>query len=614
MSRSSRTPSPKSLDQEQSLLARLARHAQERPEKQAYLFLNDGERAGDSLTYAELAYAAKQVAVSLQLLSEPRDRVLLLFPQSLDYITAYYGCLSAGCVAVPAYPPKTARNIPRIQGMVSDSRATVVMTTRKIRDNMQHMVANIPEFAHLHWLLIEEVLLQEAATVAQWQPPLITRDCVAFLQYTSGSTSAPKGVMVTHGNLLSNHKWIQTAARTHSESVIVSWLPLFHDLGLIGTMMHSMVLGARCILMAPMAFVQKPLRWLQAIHDYRATYTAAPNFAYDLCVDKITAEQKARLDLSCWEVGMNAAEPVHHHTLARFADAFQLCGVTTHTVVPWYGLAEGTLIVSAAAFRAPQVNQQQQVSSGVSGPDDRVCIIHPQSRRPCQDNEEGEIWVQGPSVAVGYWGREEATRESLQAIVDDDAYSGHWLRTGDLGHQHNGELFVSGRIKDIILIRGQNHYPQDIERTVEQFHPALRPAGGAAFSVINAHEERLVVVQELERKHLKHTDFPQLVRLIRREVAAQHDLQAVAVVLIKPMTIPKTSSGKIQRHACLQAFTEQTLVEVYRWQEADVATALPTADLLQSVVWRLAELLRITPDDINPEQPLQELGLDPCRS
>ncbi|MBT4836098.1 MAG: AMP-binding protein, partial [Methylococcales bacterium] len=464
----------------------------------------------------------------------------------------------------------------------------------------------------------------------QWEIPEIVWDDVAFLQYTSGSTSAPKGVMVTHGNLLSNEKWIRMAAGNHEKTVTVSWLPLFHDLGLIGMMIHSMYLGGKCILMSPMAFIQKPVRWLNALSKYQGNYTAAPNFAYDLCARKVTQEQKQALDLSHWKVAMNAAEPVNAETLELFAEAFKPCGYQPEVMCPWYGLAEGTLIVSAGSpndlpiiktvdsvalelrqfIEVESIHQQarQVVACGVVGVDDEMVIVDPDSLTLSPAGHIGEVWVKGPSVAVGYWNRPEATIESLQAKLDG---KGDYLRTGDLGFIIDDDLYVSGRIKDLVIIRGQNFYPQDIEWSVERTHPAFRIAGNAAFTIVKNDEEQLIIVQEIERLGLKKLNVDEAFHAINRIVLEQHGIPVHSIILIRPMTIPKTSSGKIQRHACKIAYRENTFTEVARWQAPIEEDSNNNSDNIQDwLIHRFCYYAKLDEEMIDIEQDVIHHILD----
>ena len=555
----------------QTLIDLLRRNAGRQGDQLAYAFLVDGESEKVELTYKELDQRSSAIGALLQLSGVAGEPVLLLCPPGLDFIAAFLGCLYAGAIAVPAYPPKPNRSQLRLLSIIEDSRATVILTTRAVLAGVEHMFEDAPSARRLRWLAVDDITDDLGE---QWREPAIKGDSLALLQYTSGSTSTPKGVMVSHHNLLSNARLMQRKFGHTEESVFVSWLPLFHDMGLIGKVLESLFLGTRCILMTPASFVQKPSRWLQAISDYRGTTTGAPNFAYDLCVRKVTAEERSRLDLSCLLTAWNGAEPVFHETLDRFAATFAECGFRRESFYPCYGLAEGTLFVSGGnagevpvvkTFEAAALEKHRAipldhgraggrslVSCGNKLSDPRIAIVLPDSLTECSEGEVGEIWVSGPSVAQGYWKLPQQTQQTFQAYLPRTG-EGPFLRTGDLGVTLEGELFITGRLKDLIIIDGQNHYPQDIELTVEKSHFALRPGCCAAVSIDSEGPERLVVVAELERSH-RNVDRSEIVKAIRRAVAEQHELRVDHVWLLDPGGIPKTSSGKIQRHACRAGF------------------------------------------------------------
>jgi len=417
-----------------------------------------------------------------------------------------------------------------------------------------------------------------------YQP--INPENIAFLQYTSGSTGTSKGVMVTHGNIIHNQQMIQMFTKHTEKSTCVSWLPLYHDMGL-GNAIQAVFIGAQCIIMPPVAFLQRPVRWLQAISHYQAHTSGGPNFAYDLCIHKVSPRERQTLSLGSWRVAFNGAEPIQGSTLERFQSTFSECGFQAETFLPCYGLAESTAAVTTMSKKSKPLvfsisktalsnniivakaqeepDAQILVSSGKTCLAQTVVIVEPASSTLCRDRQVGEIWVSGPSVAAGYWNRPKATKETFQAYLKDTK-EGPFLRTGDLGFIQNGELFVTGRLKDLIIIRGRNYYPQDIELTIENSHPALRKNCGAAFSVEIEGTERLVVVCEIERTSLRKLNTEEVVKGIRRVVSAEHDLQVYAVLLLKTGSIPKTSSGKIQRHACRTGFLNGSLNVVGEWK------------------------------------------------
>lgn len=634
---------------EPSTLVELLRwRAQHQPDQRAYTFLADGESEQGHLTYRELDQQTRTIGAWLQSLEASHERVLLLYPPGLMYIAAFFGCLYAGAVAVPVYPPRPNRTLLRLQAIVADAQAKVVLTTGMILSRVQGLLAEAPELETLRWLTTDSL---DSDLAEAWRDPALTSDTLAFLQFTSGSTASPRGVMVSHGNLLHNQRVIRTACQHTEQSSFVSWLPVYHDMGLIGTVIQPLYLGAPCVLMSPEAFLQKPLRWLQAISRYKAHTSGGPNFAYDLCVRKIDAEQRATLDLSRWSVAFNGSEPINHETLERFVAAFEPCGFRPEAFYPCYGLAEATLLVSGGAKTAAPVIHQFKtgalernrvvspsgetdetrtlVSCGRSGLDQTICIVDPESLTRCRPDQVGEIWVSGPSVGQGYWNRPDETETTFRAYVADTG-EGPFLRTGDLGFLRDGELFVTGRLKDLIIIRGRNHYPHDIERTVERSHPALRPGCSAAFSVEKAGEERLVVVQEVER-HSQDLDVEKMAGAIRQAVAETHELQVYDLVFIKPGSLPKTSSGKIQHQACrahylkgsLEVLGNSLLVDSDEDEAAGSEDSFIRRILLtvksdterQSLMEfylqdQMARMLKVAPSRLDRRQPLTALGLD----
>jgi acyl-CoA synthetase (AMP-forming)/AMP-acid ligase II/7-keto-8-aminopelargonate synthetase-like enzyme/acyl carrier protein len=554
--------------------------ASRQPKRRAYTFLADGETEDSSANHEELDQQARAIAARLQNLGVAGgERALLFYPPGLEYVAAFLGCLYAGVVAVPAYPPRLNRPISRLRAMAADSKATVALTTTHILSNLERRLAHAPEMKSLRWLATDDGEDPEG----EWRRPEVGGDTLALLQYTSGSTVAPKGVMVTHSNLLHNLATIYHGLGYTPDSQMVSWLPPYHDMGLIGGVLEPLYGGFPAALMPPVSFLQRPLGWLRTISRLGADTGGGPNFAFDLCCSKVTPEERATLDLSSWTVAFSGAEPIRQETLERFATTFAPCGFRWEAFYPTYGLAEATLIVSGGSNMAPPVvlsvegaelernrvvvvpagdkSNRALVGCGRALADQKIVVVNPESLTRCSTDRVGEIWVAGPSVAQGYWGRPEETKYAFRAYLADTG-EGPFLRTGDLGFLRHGELFVTGRLKDLIIIRGRNHYPQDIEQTVEQSHVALRPDGCAAFSVETDEGEQLVIVQELERRFIRSVDVDEVVAFIRRAVAEHHELQAHAVVLIRTGSIPKTSSGKIQRQATRAAYLDGTLAAV----------------------------------------------------
>ncbi len=571
------------MDKFATLIEILRNRAFQKSDQIAYTFLKNGETEEVSLTYQQLDLEARAIASYLQSLGATGERALLLYPPGLEFISAFLGCLYAGVVAVPAYPPRSNMKLSRLQAIAQDAEATFALTTTSVLANIQDWLLENPNLGQLHWLATDSI---DSDIAQSWHEPIVRSDTLALLQYTSGSTDTPKGVMVSHSNLLSNCADLDLGWNHTPDSVIVTWLPTFHDMGLIYGVIEPLYKGCSCYMMSPVSFLQKPVRWLQAISTYQATHSGAPNFAYALSVAKITPEQKASLNLSSWRMALNGAEPVRADVMQKFAETFKPCGFDLTAFCPGYGLAEATLKVAAVrqqdmpvflavdgdalvhnrvvAAKSDAPNVQTLVGCGRSEIDTEIAIVHPESLTQCQAAEVGEIWVSGSAVAVGYWRQTEQTAQTFQAYLADTG-AGPFLRTGDLGFLQNGELFVTGRLKDIIIIRGQNHYPQDIELTVQKSHPALRLNCGAAFTIEKKGEERLVVVQEVERTYLRRLNIKEVVGNIKETVIDNHGLQVYTTVLIKPGSIPKTSSGKIQRHACRHRFIDGSLHVVEDW-------------------------------------------------
>ncbi|TRT62236.1 MAG: fatty acyl-AMP ligase [Microcystis aeruginosa Ma_QC_C_20070703_M131] len=561
-----------------STLVELLRYrASSQPERIAYIFLRDGEIEEARLTYGELDQKARAIAAHLQSLEAKGERGLLLYPPGLDFISAFFGCLYAGVVAIPAYPPRRNQNLWRLQAIIADSQARFTFTNAVLFPSLENQWAKDPELGAMQWIVTDEI---DPHLREDWLEPTLEKNSLAFLQYTSGSTGTPKGVMVSHHNLLINSADLDRGWGHDQDSVMVTWLPTFHDMGLIYGVIQPLYKGFLCYMMSPASFMERPLRWLQALSDKQATHSAAPNFAYDLCVRKIPPEKRATLDLSHWCMALNGAEPVRAEVLKKFAEAFQVSGFKATTLCPGYGLAEATLKVTAVSYDSPpyfypvqanaleknkivgatetDTNVQTLVGCGWTTIDTQIVIVNPETLKPCSPEIVGEIWVSGSTIAQGYWGKPQETQETFQAYLADTG-AGPFLRTGDLGFIKDGELFVIGRLKEIILIRGRNNYPQDIELTVQNSHPALRPSCGAAFTVENKGEEKLVVVQEVERTWLRKVDIDEVKRAIRKAVVQEYDLQVYAIALIRTGSLPKTSSGKIQRRSCRAKFLEGSL-------------------------------------------------------
>jgi len=572
----------------ETLVEMLCRRACSKPDAKALTFLRDGLQEIGHLTYRGLDQRARAIAAMLQQESAPGERALLLYPQGLDYASAFLGCLYAGVIAIPVYPPRPNQSLNRILSIVEDAKPSIALANREVKSKLEAQQARDGSFPGV--ALPDTEYLQAgteacAPLAALWRDSGRVRDgdSIAYLQYTSGSTATPKGVMISHGNLIRNLLDMDLGWKHSEGSVLVTWLPFFHDMGLIYGILEPLYRGFPCYFMSPLSFLQRPARWLQAISHFRATHSVAPNFAYELCAQKLKPEEKSNLDLSCWKVAVNGAEPVREETLDRFAAAFAPCGFRYESFCPGYGLAEATLKVTAvrrgetpvicavqrSALERGRIvpaepggsDSRRLVGCGGSMIDTKIAIVHPDKFTRCQPDEVGEIWLAGSTVTKGYWNRPDITESTFAARLAD--HEGPFLRTGDLGFLRDGELFITGRLKDLILIRGQNHYPQDIERASEQSHPALKKPGFcAAFSVELNNEERLVVVQEVGRAGAD-LDWEDIIGCIRQAISEEHDLQAYRVVLVKPGGVPRTSSGKVQRRACREEYLAGTLPVLY---------------------------------------------------
>jgi acyl-CoA synthetase (AMP-forming)/AMP-acid ligase II/acyl carrier protein len=621
--------------------------AKDQADRQAYSFLDDGETEGHSYTYADLDLHARAIAAWLQDAGTAGKPVLLAYPPGLEFVAAFFACLYAGAAAVPVYPPRPNRSLTRLQAILADTQASAVLTTAStLADVKQRPSGSFPSSCD-RWVVTNDI---DHELAAAWQEPQLAPETLALIQYSSGSTGTPKGIMITHGNLLENQRMIQHALGHTDSTRATGWLPHYHDMGLIGNVVQPAYVGFPIVLMPPAAFLQKPVRWLKAISRYRATTSIGPNFAYDLCVRSITPDQRNELDLSSWEVACNGAEPVRAETLERFAATFAPCGFRRETFYPCYGMAESTLIVSGGTKSATPVitavdptalergrlvpsqtnsdGARHLVGCGRALPGERIVVVHPQRCRRCEEGEVGEIWVSGRHVAQGYWNRPAETETVFGAYLDTD--EGPFLRTGDLGCFWKDELYVTGRLKDLIIVRGCNHYPQDIELTVEQSHPALRANSGAAFSIEVDGQEQLVLVQEVMRTSLRNLYVDAIVEAISEAVSEEHDLQVHGVTLVKTGSIPKTTSGKIQRRACRDGYLEGTLKAVGTWcrgadkrtlerpsdqRGPDTPAEIPPLPRTPKAIeaWlsaRVADRLRLAAEEIDVDKRLARYGLD----
>ncbi len=635
------------LDSFSNIVEILRHRGESQKNKKAFTFLLDGEREEASISFGDLDQKARRIAIALRSLSPPGKRATLLYSPGLDYITGFLGCLYAGIIAVPIYPPdpgRLSRTLPRLQAILKDCQPNLILSTQQVHLIGKEIFPQLEEESGIKWVETDNLPTSEDLL---FKDIPIDPQSVAFLQYTSGSTREPKGVIISHKNLIYNLRQFLKLFDQFSQTVGVSWLPPYHDMGLVAGILYPIFGGFHTILFSPLDFLKKPIRWLQAITRYGGTISPAPNFAFDLCVRKISQEEKAELNLKSWKFAVNGAEPIRSDTLKNFSSAFEMCGFNPKAFFPCYGLAEATLMVSGGpGLRPPKIKKVDSlnltkgliknvskksgrpkflVSCGNPREGTTVRIINPRTNKPTRSGQIGEIWAAGPGIASGYWNNPDETRKTFQAFIQGTR-EGPFFRTGDLGYLDKEDLYLTGRLKDLIIIRGQNYYPQDIEQTVYQSYQGLRPGCGAAFSMEIGKEERLVVVQEIDRRfhdrrierpHIKpfrerrtssdrrinelppghdpeirgEFDFDKAFQNIRRSVAEHHEIDIHQIVFIKPGTIPKTSSGKIQRYACKQAHIQGNL-EILAGRTFDSEKEEKTDSLLVQTLKSLSDLQR----------------------
>lgn len=559
-------------------LADLLRHrAAVQPHDRAYVVLSDRGHEEASITFAELACRSAALARRIAAHAAPGERALLLCPNGIGFMVAFFGCVLAGVVAVPMMLPRRRSARDASAGIVADCTPRLALAPSMLIAGERGDLVGRFAGAGLEWLAVDGAAAEPSAGPLETGEP----QGLAFLQYTSGSTSAPKGVVVSHANLLANLAMIERAFGNTRRSTYVSWVPLYHDMGLIINALQSLYIGSLCVLLAPVAFIQRPLLWLRAISDYRAEVAGGPNFAFDLCVERYRPEQMDRIDLSSWKLAFNGAEPVRADTVRRFCETYAAHGFAASAMFPAYGMAEATVLVAAgrrgtgpvtrtvsrdglrrhrAAAPRDSGDAQTIVACGRALEGERIAVVDPDSLARLGSGMIGEVWVTGPNVAGGYWHDRAASEAAFGARIAGENGEA-WLRTGDLGFlDEAGELFITGRIKEVVIIRGANHYPQDIEHTVQSCHPALRRHGGAAFTVLDAREaERLVVVQEVERSYRSRIAVDEIVGRIREAIVGAHEIVPHEIALLRPGALPKTTSGKIQRALSRKLWLEGSL-------------------------------------------------------
>ena len=616
-----------------------------------YHYLKDGEALSESIKFGELSDLAKGIAASLQEVSRENDRIMLLYLPGIDFIAAFFGCLYAKRIAIPLPPPRQSRmsqTLEKILEIVRSAHPAVVLTSRAIKGRAQEYIEQFPELAALRWVATDDLA---PGIGKNWRSPAINPNDIATLQYTSGSTSIPKGVILTHRNIMYNLMYFDQAGLHTWQSRILTWLPPFHDLGLVYGLLMPVYRGIACYILPNAAFIQRPSRWLEAISRFRVTHTAGPNFSYDLCIESTPDELLPHLDLSCLEYALNGAEPVRMKTMQLFAERFSPTGFDVRAFSPSWGLAEATCIVSGASSGVPgcatkgrkapdevwvdgvalQRNQVcfvdqmsvgaiSCVSSGYPIADTRLLIVDPETLTPCRSDQVGEIWVRNEAVSQGYWQNSEKTQETFYNLTGDGSQE-PWMRTGDLGFIALDQIFITGRIKDVIIVRGQNHYPQDIEWSVDKSHPLLKLGGAAAFSLASEGEEQLVVAVETTRRFKGSALEEEIFTAVRRVVSEVHGLQVVAIVLLREGTLPKTTSGKVQRSATRELFISGRLSAVAQWAhrgmkaQFPVLAKSPTAGMSETAIreWlraRIAGVSGLNESEVDDERVFGDFGLD----
>lgn len=636
---------------ETNFLERLRYWSIAQPDNIAFRFLDKDDDDFESVTYSQLDERARAIAAKLASQGYAGERALLMYPPGLEFVAALFGCYYAGVTPVPAYPPRRNRNMTRISAISDDARASVALTVKPVANRWRDSTGDAPGLQRIPWLPTENIPLDLAN---DWVKPKMSSGDLGLIQYTSGSTGSPKGVMLTHANLIANCRMITKAFGFERTGSGCSWLPLYHDMGLIGGIMTPFYCGIPDTIMSPVNFLTRPIRWLRAISRFGATASGGPNFAYAWCTMKIKPEECEGLDLSKWEVAFNGAEPVRADVMDAFSEKFAPWGFNPAAHYPCYGMAETTLIVTGGKKTEPPIirsfnkhdltehrvvrtdendaDAKPLVGCGQVLDDEEVLIVHPETCRKLPDDKIGEIWINSPSCGIGYWQRPAESRETFKARVQPDTGK-YYVRSGDLGFMDRGELFVTGRLKDMIIVRGVNRYPQDIEATVEQCHPLTRSGGSAAFALTRWDREHLVVVCEVDRGPDMDDDWEPVFAAIRAAITDDHELPPDAIVLVRAHSVPKTSSGKVQRHACKQDYQSGDLLVIAKWSawetpperdEADKATAAEQTepaiadldqtdlapDVVRAVIYFVKQVGKDRARDVGLDTNIVHLGLD----
>ncbi len=585
----------------------LSYQAAKNPHLPVYNYLYNGKDVSDVVTYEKLDTEAKSLATVLLEYARKGDRALLLYRPGIDYIRAFFGCLYSSIIAVPTYPLEPYRidkTLPRLLNLIDDCEPRIALTTSDVLVELQNAIAEVPILRKLIWIETDKLTSRVCENI---NVSVIGPESLAYLQYTSGSTGNPKGVMISHGNLLHNSELIKQRFEHGEHSRGVIWLPPYHDMGLVGGILQPIYTGFPVYLMSYLDFLKRPFNWLRAISRYRATTSGGPNFAYEmLCKCKIASDELETLDLSSWEVAFTGAEPIRSSTIKSFANRFESSGFNYQTFYPCYGLAESTLYVTGSKkcdgptvstrHKASETSQRLMrqtdqaankksttrskilIGCGYAAGDSDIVIVNPSNHRVCKEAQVGEVWIRGPSVAQGYWNNKYKMEEIFGATLQDEP-GREYLRSGDLGYIENGQLFITGRLKDVILIRGKNHYPEDIEETVANCSQDIfRPNSCASFSIEIENEPHLIVIQELRTKYInfykgdeqnydteKDQAIQELFEHINSAVVNAHGISVYSLALLQPGGLPKTASGKISRAMSRDKYIKNMLPVVNCW-------------------------------------------------
>ncbi len=592
----------------------------------------------EKTNYGDLIRLSKSIAAGLQEKTKPGDTCLILFAPGLDFITALLGCIYAGVIAIPAYPPKKNKKNDRLWSIIEDANPVCIMLSQEI-ENM--FIANPDAFEDMMGIPRMIIDRKFPDHSDQYKYPALADNNTVLLQYTSGTTGDPLGTMISQGGILHNSEVIKKAFGHDKNLTVVTWLPPYHDMGLIGTLFQPIYVGGKNIIIKPFDFLKNPVIWLNAITKYEGTTAGCPNFALDLLVERISPEQKTDIDLSSLKVLFCGSEPIRSSSLKNFTQAFGQCAFTEDMFLPCYGLAENTLMLTGIhhSEKPEYILADKQslentnkivissnadtalsfVSCGYPWLDDQVLIVDPEKCLASGEDTIGEIWTKSGSVCQGYWNKADKNEKTFNARING-SIEGPFMKTGDLGFIHNGQLYIAGRIKDMIIIRGMNHFPRDIENTVEHSHPDLQPNACAAFSSEIDNHERLIIIQEIKRTAIRKLDGHEVIEAIRSAISAEHEIPVFAIELISPGRMCKTTSGKIQHKKCESMWVDKTIKSVYSWKqefgEYSKFTICKGSDERNQenvqawlINW-LSNKVMISPDSINPNKPILSYGLD----